>query len=323
MTYSLDFRNAAIHAKLHTGYSLRRVVALLGKVTKSTLQRWLNQHPATRDRLPAASVVTNAIHQVVADCLGEDPFMTLSSLQHQIAVRLRRTLSCSTVSRVVRRAGYTRKRTYARAPDTAALLEKRSQCRQTLAGLDQADVISIDETCIYLAMNPKQGYAPKGTRLHVPLNQRRHRKYTLIMAVSTQAGVLHWQLIPGSGNKDNFARFIADMPETSCTHVLMDNVAFHKSAVVRSALSDRDLTAVFTAPYSPEFNPIEMAFSCMKAHYRRFQEPRAHVTVAASDADVHERMAKSIEQVTAAKIQAMFGHVWRMCTVQSNTAVQD
>jgi hypothetical protein len=35
ITFSLDFRNAAIHAKLHTGCRLRHVVALLGKVTKS------------------------------------------------------------------------------------------------------------------------------------------------------------------------------------------------------------------------------------------------------------------------------------------------
>src|SRR5215208_51913 len=50
--------------------------------------------------------------------------------------------------------------------------------------------------------------------------------------------------------------------------VIMDNLPAHKAAGVREAIEKAGATLKFLPPYSPEFNPIENAFSKLKALLR-------------------------------------------------------
>ena len=47
--------------------------------------------------------------------------------------------------------------------------------------------------------------------------------------------------------------------------VVMDNLPAHKPAAVQHAIERVDAELRFLPPYSPDFNPIEMAFSKIKA----------------------------------------------------------
>ncbi|MBN9435391.1 transposase, partial [Bosea sp. (in: a-proteobacteria)] len=51
--------------------------------------------------------------------------------------------------------------------------------------------------------------------------------------------------------------------------VILDNLAVHKSAHAARCLADRGAWFLFLPPYSPDLNPIEMAFAKLKAHLRR------------------------------------------------------
>ena len=51
--------------------------------------------------------------------------------------------------------------------------------------------------------------------------------------------------------------------------VVMDNLAVHRSAAVRDAIHGAGAELRFLPPYSPDLNPIEMAFSKLKAFLRR------------------------------------------------------
>ena len=53
------------------------------------------------------------------------------------------------------------------------------------------------------------------------------------------------------------------------TVVILDNLATHKNAAAARALQDNGCWFLFLPPYSPDLNPIEMAFSKLKAHLRR------------------------------------------------------
>lgn len=50
--------------------------------------------------------------------------------------------------------------------------------------------------------------------------------------------------------------------------VIMDNLSAHKSPRAEKAIKDRGAWILFLPPYSPDLNPIEMAFSKLKAHLR-------------------------------------------------------
>jgi len=53
------------------------------------------------------------------------------------------------------------------------------------------------------------------------------------------------------------------------TVVILDNLATHKNAAAARAMRDAGCWFLFLPPYSPDLNPIEMAFSKLKAHLRR------------------------------------------------------
>jgi len=50
--------------------------------------------------------------------------------------------------------------------------------------------------------------------------------------------------------------------------VIMDNLAAHKSQAAEKAIKAKGAWILFLPPYSPDLNPIEMAFSKLKAHLR-------------------------------------------------------
>lgn len=53
----------------------------------------------------------------------------------------------------------------------------------------------------------------------------------------------------------------------------MDNVSFHKTAVVRQFLTSNRIRYDYLPRYSPELNPIEEVFSMLKSQYYRLERP--------------------------------------------------
>jgi hypothetical protein len=49
---------------------------------------------------------------------------------------------------------------------------------------------------------------------------------------------------------------------------VLDNLAAHKQPAVRAAIEDAGAFLRFLPPYSPDFNPIELAFAKLKAFFR-------------------------------------------------------
>ena len=55
--------------------------------------------------------------------------------------------------------------------------------------------------------------------------------------------------------------------------VIMDNLPAHKPLAVRHAIEATGADLHFLPPYSPDFNPIEMAFSKLKAFLKKTAGP--------------------------------------------------
>ena len=66
---------------------------------------------------------------------------------------------------------------------------------------------------------------------------------------------------------------------------LMDNLPAHKAAGVREAIEARGAVLRYLPQYSPDFNPIEMPFSKLKAYLRKMAE-RTHSSPAPPDQNV-------------------------------------
>lgn len=82
--------------------------------------------------------------------------------------------------------------------------------------------------------------------------------------------------------------------------VVLDNLSVHKAARIRQAIEARGCQLLFLPPYSPDFTPIEQAFSKLKASLRRLG---ARTTEA-----LWEAMGVAVEAITRADARAWFAH---------------
>jgi transposase len=78
-------------------------------------------------------------------------------------------------------------------------------------------------------------------------------------------------LIEGSANMEVFAAYVGQVlcPELEeGDDVIMDNLCIHKTPAVTRLIEARGARVRFLPPYSPDLNPIEMAFAKLKNHLR-------------------------------------------------------
>jgi transposase len=80
--------------------------------------------------------------------------------------------------------------------------------------------------------------------------------------------------------------------------VIMDNLSAHKSPAVRHAIEAAGAEPRFLPPYSPDFNPIEMAFSKLKAFLKK--------TAARTVDDLWDAIANGINTFTPTECQNYF-----------------
>jgi transposase len=88
-------------------------------------------------------------------------------------------------------------------------------------------------------------------------------------------GMIAPMVLDGLINGDWFEAYVTNLlvPELrSGDVVIMDNLSSHKRASVRDRIEAASATLRFLPPYSPDFNPIEKAFSRLKAMLRKIGE---------------------------------------------------
>jgi len=129
----------------------------------------------------------------------------------------------------------------------------------------------VDESGVNLALTRANGWAPRGERLvdHVP--GRRWETFSLIAALSLD-GVHAPLLLPGAMNTEAMRvwtrEFLAPLLQPGDI-VVWDNLGIHEDFEVRLAVEGTGARLEFLPPYSPDFNPIEPAWSKTKAILRR------------------------------------------------------
>lgn len=140
--------------------------------------------------------------------------------------------------------------------------------------LDPERLVFIDETWASTNMARRHGRCLRGERLRggVPHG---HWKTTTFVAGLRSCGIAAPFVLDGPINRIAFEAYVDKVlvPELrSGDIVIMDNLSSHKGPRVREMIEAAGATLLFLPPYSPDFNPIENAFSKLKAHLRKAAE---------------------------------------------------
>lgn len=99
-----------------------------------------------------------------------------------------------------------------------------------------------------------------------------HWKTTTFVGALTVRGFIAPWVLDGPINRDAFETYVAKvlLPDLRPGDVVvMDNLSSHKGQNVREMIEAAGAELRYLPPYSPDFNPIEMAFSKLKALLRK------------------------------------------------------
>ncbi|KQN00126.1 hypothetical protein ASE85_22060 [Sphingobium sp. Leaf26] len=132
----------------------------------------------------------------------------------------------------------------------------------------------IDETWTATNMTCSHGRCARGDRLRMGFPHG-HRKTTTLVARLRMTGMVAPMVLDGPINGDWFEAYVTQVlvPDLKPGDVvIMDNLSSHKHASVRDLIEAAGATLRFPPPYSLDFNPIEKAFSKLKAMLRKAEE---------------------------------------------------
>lgn len=132
-------------------------------------------------------------------------------------------------------------------------------------------LVFLDETSIKTNMAPLRGRSLRGRRLRAQVPFGRWQTQTFIAALRCDALVAPW-VIDGAMNGAAFDLYIETQLAPALNEgdvVILDNLNIHKGPKAAEAVRQRGAWFLFLPRYSPDLNPIEMAFSKLKAHLRK------------------------------------------------------
>lgn len=153
-------------------------------------------------------------------------------------------------------------------PDVAAA---RAELKAEQPLLDAPRLVFIDETAVTTKMVRQYGRAPRGERLVAKVPHGHWKTLTLVAALRID-GVTAPYVVDGALDGPSFLSYVQQVLAPTLRKgdvVFMDNLRTHKVDGVREAVEAAGAHVRYLPAYSPDFNPIEMAFSKLKAALRR------------------------------------------------------
>ena len=136
--------------------------------------------------------------------------------------------------------------------------------------IDIDRLVFIDETGASTKMARRYGRAPRGKRCVAPIPHG-HWQTTTFVGALRATGMTAPMVLDGAMDGAAFETYVKEILAPTLSPgdiVMMDNLPAHKRARIRAAIEITGARLTYLPPYSPDLNPIEMAFAKLKAHLR-------------------------------------------------------
>jgi len=182
--------------------------------------------------------------------------------------------------------------------------EARAAWRAAAAQLDPEQLVFVDESGAHTALTRLYGWAPHHRHRRATGSvPRNHGKNTTLVAALAPDGLHEPWLIEGAMDTVTFEWYITEQLAPTLRAgqvVVVDHLSAHKADRIRQAIEARHCQLLFLPPYSPDFTPIEQAFSKIKAILRGLG--------ARTKEALQEAVRLAIEAITRHDAAAWFAH---------------
>jgi transposase len=145
--------------------------------------------------------------------------------------------------------------------------------------------------------------APKGVRAYGSVPRNRGKNTTLIASMTLEGAMGEAMAVEGSTKAFVFEAYVEYFLAPTLKEgqiVVMDNLGAHKTDKVKELIEERGCKLWFLPAYSPDLNPIEEAFSKVKAHLRK--------SAARTRGALLEAMGEALSSITPRDAVGWFAH---------------
>ena len=180
--------------------------------------------------------------------------------------------------------------------------EARSAWRERVALLDPERLVFVDECGSNVGLAPLRARAPRGERAFGEAPRNRGKNTTLLASMGVE-GMGPCVAVEGAATAKVFEAYVERVlvPALSLGRiVVLDNLSAHKGERVKELVESRGCEVLFLPAYSPDFSPIEEAFSKLKARLRREK--------ARTKESLVEALGRALDEITSNDARGWFGH---------------
>ena len=133
--------------------------------------------------------------------------------------------------------------------------------------------VFVDECSTNISLSPIYARAPKGERARGKAPRNWGKNVSLVCAIDS-GGVKPSMSVEGAVDAKAFESYVEHLLAPTLKRgqiVVMDNLSVHKSKKVEAIIEGAGAEVLFLPPYSPDYNPIEEAFSKVKGILRKVE----------------------------------------------------
>ena len=199
--------------------------------------------------------------------IEEKADITMPELSAELLAATGTKADPASLSRFLIRNGYRFKKTLLAAeqdrPDIKPAREEWATVRQPRMRLEPHRLVFLDETGTTTKMTRPRGRCPKGQRLRAKTPFGHWMTQTFIAGLRCDKLTAPF-VINAPMDRPIFETYVEkELAPTLAKGdiVIMDNLPAHKSKVAEGAITARGAWVLFLPPYSPDLNPIDMAFA--------------------------------------------------------------
>jgi len=283
-----------------------------------------NEHEMVRDpksRDPHLALERSSRHRLreldieyLFTSVKDIPDVYLEELKLQLEHDTGCQVSLATIWRALRKGGLTMKKLSPVAIEQSEA--KRRHYLNRVAFYEPDQLIFVDESSVDRRTTYRgRAWSIRGTKAQRKAFFVRGKRYSVLPALSRSDAILHCEIVQGSFNSDLFKIFIERLLTKMQPYpgpnsvIVMDNCRIHKHPDILAAIEERGARYEFLPPYSPDYNPIELAFSAMKYHLRRDgQYVRMALTRRLSDEDVHTTLLRALLEISPQDAHGWYRH---------------
>ena len=270
--YSIDIRRLAFIKLQKTGGRIRQTARMM-ELSPSTICRWAKEGSWNKSgsrkqrRRPALTEhLCDKIRQFYT--IPKNQGVSLSMLRRRMMLADTQVYipSITTLRRCMKIIRLSRKRLSNKVLGQMQSYQVLEYSRR-LSDVNGCLMVSMDECNFSEKVVPLYGYSPIGEGCKTQRHKGTWINHSLVLAIASD-GTRYHAIKKGSVKRNDFADIVRSLPFPPGTTLILDNCSIHKK--LDDVYKSKGYIPMFLPAYAPQFQPVELAFSKIKGHFRQF-----------------------------------------------------